>query len=280
MGKVKEIKVKLINAKTANDFVRKYHYSGKVVNNSILHFGCFLNGLLHGVMSFGSPLDKRKVLTLVKGTLWNQMLELNRMAFDDFLPRNSESRCLSIAFKIIRKQYPHIKWILSFSDGAQSGDGTIYRATGFHLTQIKKSTANIVMPGGEIVSRFSVTAHLHGKRGESPKIISDKYKIKTDGKASFQEYQKAGGKIIPGYQLRYIYFLHKDEIKNLTCPILPFSKIDEMGAGMYRGERIKVSDRKPISEYSVDRCTPVIQTGSGGAEPTYSLNLNQGSPNA
>jgi len=279
MGKVKEIKVKLINAKTANDFVRKYHYSGKITLQSVLHFGCFLNGLLHGVLQFGVPTDLRKTIPLVKGTLWREMLELNRMALDDYLPRNSESRCLSVALKIIRKQYPHLKWILSFSDGAQSGDGTIYRATGFYLTQIKKSTANIIMPDGEVIPRISVTIGTKNQKGIYRKVM-DKYNIDFSGKASISGFIKAGGKIIPGFQLRYIYFLHKDEIKNLTCPILPFSKIDEMGAGMYRGERIKVSERKPISEYSVDRCTPVIQTGSGGAEPTYSLNLNQGSANA
>ncbi len=30
-------------AKVANEFVKKHHYSGKVVNNSSLHFGCFLD---------------------------------------------------------------------------------------------------------------------------------------------------------------------------------------------------------------------------------------------
>ena len=35
---VKEIIVKPINPTKANDFVRKHHYSGKIVNNSCLHF--------------------------------------------------------------------------------------------------------------------------------------------------------------------------------------------------------------------------------------------------
>jgi len=109
MSKVKDIVIKLVPAATANAFVRRYHYSGKVVNNSRLHFGAFLGDRLHGVMSFGSPLDKRKVLGLVKGTLWNEMLELNRMAFDDALPKNSESRSLSVALRMIRKNAPHIK---------------------------------------------------------------------------------------------------------------------------------------------------------------------------
>jgi hypothetical protein len=123
MGRAKEIIVKVIPAKIANEFVKQHHYSGKVVNNSNLHFGAFLDGKLHGVMSYGSPLDKRKVLPLVQPSLWNEMLELNRMAFDDYLPKNSESRCIAISIKLLKKNAPHIKWILSFSDGTQCGDG-------------------------------------------------------------------------------------------------------------------------------------------------------------
>ena len=40
-----------------------------------------------------------------------------------------------------------------------------------------------------------------------------------------------------GYQLRYVYFLNPKAKDRLTVPILPFSKIDEMGAGMYKGEK-------------------------------------------
>ena len=141
MTSAKDVIVKPIKSSAANALVKRVHYSGKVVANSSLHFGAFLNGKLEGVMSFGSPMDKRKTLPLVKDTKWTGMLELNRMAFSDRLPRNSESRCMSIAFKLIRKYYPHIEWILSFSDGTQCGDGTIYRASGFVLTQVKENSS-------------------------------------------------------------------------------------------------------------------------------------------
>lgn len=62
MDTIKEIKVKVIPSNIANAFIKKHHYSGKVVNNSQLHFGCFINNQLHGVLQYGCPLDKRKVL--------------------------------------------------------------------------------------------------------------------------------------------------------------------------------------------------------------------------
>ena len=146
MVTAKDVIVKVIPSNIANEFVKKHHYSGKVVANSQLHFGCFLNDKLHGAMSFGCSLDKRKVQHLVinkktkKPALWNEWLELNRMAFDDILPRNSESRCISIALKLIKKNAPHIKWIISYADGTHCGDGTIYRASGFKLTGMSTSS--------------------------------------------------------------------------------------------------------------------------------------------
>lgn len=142
----KDIIIKPILARDANNLVKRVHYSGKVVPNSQLHFGVFLQNKLEGAMSFGPPINKKGTINIVKDTSWSGMLELNRMAFSDKLPRNSESRAMSIAFKIIKQNYPHIEWIVSFSDGTQCGDGAIYRAAGFILTDIRQSDALRINP--------------------------------------------------------------------------------------------------------------------------------------
>lgn len=240
MVTAKDIIIKPIKANAANALVKKVHYSGKVVANSILHFGVFLGGKLEGVMSFGSPLDKRKVLPLVKDTKWNEMLELNRMAFSDALPRNSESRALSIAFRLIKKHYPHIQWILSFSDGTQCGDGTIYRASGFVLTGIRENSSLLLMPNGEIIAAMTLEANFTLPQ---VKAISDYLGIEHKYRTR-NEWIKLGASKLQGYQLRYIYFLNPQAKERLTCPIIPFSKIDEIGAGMYKGEKITLKDRR------------------------------------
>jgi hypothetical protein len=246
MGRAKEIIVKVIPSKIANEFVKKHHYSGKVVNGSDLHFGCFLDNKLHGVMSFGNPLDRSKVINLVETenktihTKWNEFRELNRMAFDDYLPKYSESRCLSIAFKLIKKNAPHIKWILSFSDGTQCGDGTIYRASGFQLTAVKINNQLMEMPDGAICHKI---VFADGNTG----AVKDKLKYnKPKGKSENTWLKEIGAKPIIGYQLRYIYLI--DKTCKITVPILPFSKIDEMGAGMYKGEKVTLKERKLSGE--------------------------------
>lgn len=241
--------VKVIPASVANPFVVKHHYSGKVVRNSQLHFGCFLDGKLHGVMSFGPSMDKRKILMLVETSnkeeraKWNEFLELNRMAFDDYLPRNSESRCLSIAFRLIKKNAPQIKWVVSFSDGTASGDGTIYRAAGFSLTQIIKNKTLLILPDGERVANLN----FHNGVAEKKKFC-EKYGVPMWGGASVAPVLKAGGQLAPGFQLRYIKLLTPDA--KLLVPALPFTAIDEMGAGMYRGETSTRASRHKKTETS------------------------------
>jgi len=249
MGRAKEIIVKVIPAKVANEFVKKHHYSGKFATTSLLHFGCFLDGKLHGVMSFGNPIDKRKVLPLVQPSLWNEMLELNRMAFDEYLPKNSESRCFSIAIKLIKKNAPHIKWILSFSDGTQCGDGTIYRASGFVLTAVRKSTADLWELPNDLkqYNDNKDVAHRMTCQGKTCRLgawVLSKYGTNNVPLEKLQ--QENGGRLLDGFQLRYIYLI--DKTCKITVPILPFSKIDEMGAGMYKGKKISLAERKALNK--------------------------------
>jgi hypothetical protein len=243
MGKAKLIQIAPVKAKIAFDFVLKNHYSGKVVNNSVLHFGVFYNNLLAGVLQFGPPLDKSKVIGLVKNqngdpAPWNDFFELNRMVFLDLLPRNSESRAIAICVNLIKKKYPNIKWIISFADATQCGHGTIYQAAGFKLTQIKESN-NIARINGVIIHKMALANNptkpipfLPGK----PSF----YDI-TGGKYAFSEFvKKTGGEMLVGYQIRYILILDKQY--RLACPDLPYSEIHRVGARMYKGESLDLPE--------------------------------------
>lgn len=244
MGRAKEIEVKVIPGSIANPFMKSHHYLGKVVNNSCLHFGCFLDGGIHGVLSFGPSLDKKKIMQLVDGTGWNNFLELNRMAFDDYLPRNSESYCIGKTLRLIKKNAPQIKWVVSFADGCSCGDGTIYRASNFVLTSIKENFNLCLLPSGEKIHKMTLESNPTQPRKE---LGGKSYYDITGGRFNFKRYVNyVGGEILKGFQLRYIYFIDKKWRNRLVVPEIPFSRIDEMGAGMYKGEKITQAERHAI----------------------------------
>ena len=243
-------------------------------------------------MQFGPSLDKRKIQGLVEGTGWNNFIELNRMAFADWLPRNSESRAISVALRLIKKNYPNIEWVISFADATQCGDGTIYRASGFVLTGIKENNQIWAAPSGEKFSRMSLTdgrskqeqgkallvasrttltkgkhichamqmraAGSPGRTGEISKI--------TGGGASMKGFVAAGWEPLKGFQLRYIYFLTPSARSRLTVPVIPFSEIAKRGASMYKGKSI-------LRGESIVDDVPGFQSGEGGSTPTSPLQI-------
>lgn len=254
MGRAKDIIIKPIAAKDANRIIKQLHYSGKVGGggNSQIHFGVFLDGKCGGALQFGPPINKRLVIGLVSSSVWNGFTELHRMALADWLPRNSESRAISVVIRLLRKHYPHIKWLLSYADATQCGDGAIYRASGFALTGIKKNTSMVRMPDGEVVCKLSLRSAGGGT------LLKQRYG-KPGGKGTGAWLKSIGVELLEGYQLRYIYFLDPSYRERLTVPEIPYSRIAEMGIGMYKGKK-----RTPTGGASEP-------TEAGGSMPTRPL---------
>ena len=261
MGDAKRIIIKPISSKDANRIIKSLHYSGRVTQNSQLHLGVFLDGKCGGALQFGPSLNKRNMVGLVKGTLWNEFLELNRMALADWLPKNGESRSISQAMRFIKKKYPHIKWIVSFADGTQCGDGTIYRASGFYLLAVKKNNSLYRLQDGRVINNLNMTGkYLLTELKKDRRVSSSK---------SYQVNARAiGAEVVEGFQIKYIYFLHPEEKENLTVPILPFSAIDKAGARMYLGGKQSSAGSSKVEQ-------PAIQQEEGGAVPTSALHFSE-----
>jgi hypothetical protein len=257
VGDAKRIEVKPIATSDARRLVERVHYSGSTVQNSQIHLGVFIGGRLHGAMQFGPPLDRRKMLPIVRGATWESVIELNRMAFDEALPRNSESRALAVAFRMFKASAPQVKWIVSFADGCQCGDGTIYRASGFVLTGVKENGQIIEFPDGARMTAKSLTTVGFAARDEAAR----RYGAALGGGASLAPFLAVGAKPIFGYQFRYVRFLDPTWRDRLTVPVIPFDKIPD-AARMYRGTR-----------------RPVGGTGdhpdAGGAGPTPALHTDE-----
>lgn len=223
----------------ADALVRRLHYSRTVVRNSQLHVGVFIGGRLEGALQFGPPMAKRTVLGLVRDTPWNGMVELNRLAFSERLPRNSESRALGVTLRLLRKHVPHCEWVLSFADACRCGDGTIYRAAGFLLTGIKRSEFWRLPPdlaalhGHDVVHKLTV-------QNKSSGLSREVLRRTRGGNLPMAECaRRFGGELIEGFQLRYVYFLKPKARQRLAVPVLPYSAIAEAGAAMYRGEKVR-----------------------------------------
>jgi hypothetical protein len=250
--RAKDLRLEPISAKDANRVVRDLHYSGKVDTRSQLHLGVFLHDRLRGALQFGPSLDKRKTIGLVRDTPWNGYLDLHRLALADDLPRNSESRALGVAMRLMRRHYPHVQWVLSYADAAQCGDGTIYRAAGFLLTAIKRNTSMWRLPDGTVHASIVFEP---GFGGSSHGGVKGRYG-KSGSETSTAFLRRIGAEQLPGYQLRYLYPLDPTVPDRLTVPVIPYDAIPP-AVRMYRGVRAAEAGHVDPS-----------QDHSGGATPT------------
>ena len=132
--------------------------------------------------------------------------------------------------------------VTSFADGCSCGDGTIYRASNFILTGIRENKTILQFPTGDKIAAMTLEANFN-----IPAIKQLCCKMNVEHKyRTRSEWVKLGAKYVEGFQLRYIYFIDKSYRKKLTVQEIPFSRIDEMGAGMYKGEKVAQAERHAI----------------------------------
>ncbi len=254
----KKVVLKFISSKDANVFVVKNHYSKKVAATTLFSFGCFLNNNLVGVLQYGRPINKRSMIGLVRNTKWNDFLELNRMVFIDNTPKNIESRSLAISFKLIKKHYPNIDWVISFADATRCGSGTIYRAAGFHLTAIKKNTGLIKLKSTkEDVALLSFSAGHYSKRRKE--FLKSGFTNVKD----YINFRYGGFTVLEGYQIRYIKLLTKDTSR-INYDILDFKELDKLNYP--DGVRHKINKRIEHESNASN-----VQLEESGAIPTDAL---------
>lgn len=81
------------------------------------------------------------------------------------------------------------------------------------------------MKNGDVVANIAI---------RTTPSIARKYGLETS--PTDADIVRAGHQILRGYMIRYLYPLNPSVIDRLTVEVLPFSKIDELGASMYRGK--------------------------------------------
>lgn len=109
------------------------------------------------------------------------------------------------------------------------------------MTDIKPNYNLVLLPNGEKIHKMTLESNPTTPRKE---LGGRCYYDITGGKFDFKKYvEYVNGEILKGFQLRYVYFIDKRCKEKLTVPIIPFSKIDELGAGMYKGEKVTREER-------------------------------------
>lgn len=121
--------VKRISCGVAKEYIRKNHYSHGCHNGPSPCYGLFDNDNLIGVLMFATPCSENVRASIFGSDYKDWVTELHRLHIMDCTPKNTESWFISRCLKLLKKDKPEIRAVISFADSTEGHNGTIYQAT-------------------------------------------------------------------------------------------------------------------------------------------------------
>jgi hypothetical protein len=195
-----------------NELIKKYHYLHNQPSGSALMLGVYQDNKINGLIIFGNPVSSH-IRKAVRSTTGKQVLELTRLWLSDNLPKNSESKVISIALRILKRLKPSIKWIVSYADPKAGHSGIIYQATNWVYIGLTGKTEYYIIDG----------------QRKHTKTLNDRVRSRKNLKQIF------GNRISTERTIGkhcYLYFLDKEYQKYLVKPIKPYPKNISRGSGV------------------------------------------------
>lgn len=222
------LNVRKIDNSTAKRMIIKNHYSHTIAFGIELSLGIFKetgdnqffdmkDEKLMGCIVYSVPTGANvynSISPLI--TSQSEIFELTRLWVSDELGKNTESWLIAKSFDYIKRYYPRIKVLISFSDTEQGHVGTIYQATNWLYQGLRDCSGGeqYSWDNGITWAHFKGLANCHNitSRTELLKILPENTIIKA-------------GTI----KHRYLYPIgnkkaNRKLLETLKYPILPYPK--------------------------------------------------------
>ena len=126
---VSKMTMKSISTKVAREYISTFHYSQSTPDSSRFIYAGFLGEKLAGIVVFAMGANDAQYKALIPDIKEGEYVELARLWSPDSMPKNTESRLIGMALKMLPLE---IKLVMSFSDEKQNHIGTIYQATNWY----------------------------------------------------------------------------------------------------------------------------------------------------
>jgi hypothetical protein len=153
------------NAKAAG-WLNRHHPLGSG-HSFAFAIGVLFDGRWCGVLTFGSPIANGAAMFI--GLKQWQILELRKMHVTDAVPNMGESRILSVAAKIVFRQYSQIEALITYCD--QDERAAAYKGAGWQVgeayTYVREVFADGKWYSVRDANRHGLTKQTTDKRVES-----------------------------------------------------------------------------------------------------------------
>lgn len=204
-----EVKVEQVSSRDTYDLLLNVHYAGRLPSISYA-YGLFVDGVLEGVVTYGSPAASPVRKGLLGPENAHLVLELNRLCLRNN-PYNGASRLVGASLRLL----PGPKAVLSFADTSQEHMGTVYQACNFLYCGLSAKRTDWKIKGLE---------HMHNQ------TIVDMFKDRPDRAAAARERFGDDFQLVDRPRKhRYVYLIgskkeRRDMRAALKYPVLPYPK--------------------------------------------------------
>lgn len=158
--------IQIVSNSEAKDLIVKNHYTHKFTICSLTiglykkdAFEEFFGPDILGVIVFGPTAGANVAKSISPLLNVNNVWELKRLWLDDACPKNSESWFIANSIDYVRRNYKHIKCIISYADPDAGHIGTIYQAANFIYQNIERPKKT----SGYVVSFDGGKKWVHGR---------------------------------------------------------------------------------------------------------------------
>lgn len=234
MSSPPELRLDWCSHDAARYAVRRWYYNPTMPQGKLAKVGVWERGRFAGVLIY-SPGSSSNLLKPY-GLHFDQGCELTRLALG---PHEAPmSRIMAVSLRLLKKEYPGLRLVVTFSDPAAGHHGGVYQAGGW------------VYAGTTDKDKAYIDAA--GRRWHSRLVSPTGVKKVMDGYRAVPRPQDCTAVEVPGKH-RYLMPLDDDMRRRLAPLAKPYPK------------RVK-------------QANPGAQPGSGGAAPTHTLHSHQDEP--
>jgi hypothetical protein len=208
-----ELKIEPISYNATKPFLLGIHYAKRMPSISFA-FGLYDDGILEGVVTYGTPPSAPLRSGICGPDFSNKILELNRLCLRNNI-KGHASRLVGRSIKMIGKD----AIIVSFADTSQGHVGIVYQSTNFLYCGLSAKRTDWKVKGKE---------HLHGQ------TIADEFRgVKNRADAMREKYGDDFYLSPRPRKHRYIYIsggkkFRRKSISSLRYDIFPYPKAEGM----------------------------------------------------
>lgn len=173
-----------ITALQALEGYKKWHYLGKTRFISTVNYAACFGNKIYGCISLGAPnaTEMRGLFTRHTQQGW---WEIKRLAMHPSCPKNSESKFIGIALRLLQKDHLVIG-IITLADSSVGHCGTIYKASGFTYIGLSSPKKDFYVDGK--IQQRGKTKGINGEwkpRSQKhvffKKLVGDNADLQADG---------------------------------------------------------------------------------------------------